>query len=1059
MALPNPPRLRGNLIADTSIRQPIFILMIMLLALVVGGLAYVNLPVNLLPDIDVPTVAVTLPYPGANAESVVDQVVRPVEDQLETLSGVKHVTANASEGAATLVIEFESTVNVNQALQDVRDKVNATLPRLPHDLKTPIYQKFDPNQQPILSVAITAGGGRSPLQLRTLVDDEIVPRLEQVSGVGAVTSSGGQIRQINVLMNGQQLAIKRLVPAQLAQALDAANASQSLGTIHTGGQDFDLRAPSMLTSPDDISLVQITGTPYRVGDVATVQDGTAEDSGYARLNGEDAVVIDVRRQSGTNLVQVVDAVRTQMTGLFARYPDLHYTIVSDQSTRVRESVDGSIEELVIAVIAAMLVVLLFFRDLRNTLVTVIGLPVILIASFAAMAAFGITLNLISLLALSVSVGLVIDDAIVVRENIFRHMERGESPMVAASRGTAQVALSVLAMTLTLIAVFLPVAFTGGVTGIIFKAFGITAASAMALSLIEAFTLAPMLSARLFKGRAVPVAPAGGRPRSAAAELLAEAGEDPGRLGRFYARVLGWGLRHRLVVVGVAVLVFVASAWVAGQLKFAFIPALDSHDFVVAFELPPGSPLSATDAAARQVEAILRRDPDVIAVQASVGGETSPERASFHVLLQPHALSLPVETRLRPQLAFLPNLAVTTPSIAAPSTGITARDVQLSVQTTRPLNEIVPQVQQLLALAHSQPVLTDIDLTYKPGRPEINVQADPAKAGAYGYTNRDLTQSVRALINGTVATTLHQNGQDVDVVIRLPADQRNSVASVEAIEVPTAAGNVPLTSLARVTLDSGPTVLRRYDRQNQVLIGANVQGANANAEIKQLQAGIDALHLPADVTTRFVGSQQMLNEGFTSLILAMGLSVLFVYMVLASQFGSLWRPLVIMLAMPFSFIGAFLALLISGIDLSVIGMIGLIMLLGLVVKNSILLIDFTGRLQSSGLPTAEALVRAGGIRLRPILMTTTALIGGALPSVIGLGAGVEIRRPLAVVIIGGLITSLVLTLLVVPVVYSLVDAGLARLGRRRSVPAPVTPTPAAPPRPANPAPTITPQENA
>ncbi|HMA36509.1 MAG TPA: efflux RND transporter permease subunit, partial [Chloroflexia bacterium] len=525
MTILPPPRLRGNPIADTAIRQPIFILMLMMLALVVGGVAYTTLPVNLLPDIDVPTVAVTLPYPGANAESVVDQVVRPVEDQVATLSGVKHVTSTASEGAATLVIEFENSTNVNQALQDVRDKVNATLPRLPRDLKTPIYQKFDPNQQPILSVAIT-GAGRSPLQLRTLVDNEIVPRLEQVSGVGAVTSSGGQVRQINVLMDGQQLAVKRLVPAQIAQAIDAANASQSLGTIHTGSQDFDLRAPSMLATPADIGQVQITGTPYRVGDVATVEDGVAETSGYARLNGQDAVVVDVRRQSGTNLVQVVDAARTQLTDLFARYPDLHYAVVSDQSTRVRESVDGSIEELILAVFAAMLVVLLFFRDLRNTLVTVSGLPIILIASFAAMAAFGITLNLISLLALSVSVGLVIDDAIVVRENIFRHMERGESPMPAASRGTAQVALSVLAMTLTLIAVFLPVAFTGGVTGIIFKAFGLTVASAMALSLVEAFTLAPMLSAHLFKGRPGAATAAAARPRSAQADLLAEAAEDP-----------------------------------------------------------------------------------------------------------------------------------------------------------------------------------------------------------------------------------------------------------------------------------------------------------------------------------------------------------------------------------------------------------------------------------------------------------------------------------------------------------------------------------------------------
>src|SRR6266540_1441098 len=533
MTTPPEPKLRGNAIADTSIRQPIFILMLMLLAIVIGGLAYTTLPVNLTPDIDLPTISVVIPYPGAGPESMADQVARPVEDQLKTLSGVRHITSSSIEGATSLVIEFESNVNINQAMQDVRDKVNATLPTLPRDVKDPIYQKFDFNQQPILTVAITSQNGRSPLELRTLIDDEIVPRLQQAGGVGSVTVNGGQLRQINVWMDLNQLSARSILPAQISQAIDDANANQGLGTIHTGQQDIGVRAPSMLQQPADIARVQITGTPYRVSDVASVEDGVAEDTSYARLNGKDTVVIDIRRQSGTNIVQVADAVEAQMQSIFSGYPDLRYSVVRDQSTIVRQSVSGSIEELIVACVAALLVVLLFFRDLRNTLTTVAGLPVIIIASFAAMRAFGVTLNVISLLSLSISVGLVIDDAIVVRENIFRHIERGEAPMAAASRGTAQVALSVLAMTLTMIAVFLPVTFTSGVTGIIFKAFGITVASAMAISLIEAFTLGPMLSARLFKPKPVDVQQAhtAVQALSAQQELLAEANEDPGLLGR------------------------------------------------------------------------------------------------------------------------------------------------------------------------------------------------------------------------------------------------------------------------------------------------------------------------------------------------------------------------------------------------------------------------------------------------------------------------------------------------------------------------------------------------
>jgi hydrophobic/amphiphilic exporter-1 (mainly G- bacteria), HAE1 family len=1036
MTAPPEPKLHGNLIADTAIRQPIFILMLMLLAIVIGGLAYTTLPVNLIPDIDLPTISVVIPYPGAGPESMADQVTKPVEDQLKTLSGVRHITSSSIEGRATLVIEFESSINANQAMQDVRDKVNATIPVLPRDVGDPIYQKSDPNQQPILSVAIVSQGQRSPLELRTLVDDEIVPRLQQASGVGSVTVSGGQVRQINVWMDLNQLSARRILPGQISQAIDDANANQGLGTIHTGNADIGVRAPSMLQRPSDIGRVQITGTPYRISDIAAVEDGVAEDTSYARLNGRDTVVIDIRRQSGTNIVQVADAAEAQMRSVFASYPDLHYTVVRDQSTIVRQSVNGSIEELIIASVAALLVVLLFFRDLRNTLTTVAGLPVIIIATFAAMRAFGITLNVISLLSLSISVGLVIDDAIVVRENIFRHLERGETPMVAASRGTAQVALSVLAMTLTMIAVFVPVTFTSGMSGIIFKAFGITVASAMAISLIEAFTLAPMLSAHLFRQKHGdrPHAPAAPQELTADQELLAEANEDPGPLGRFYGRILRWSLRRRALVVVLAAAVLGASGWAATGLKFAFFPHVDQHQFSIAFELPPGSPLGETDKLARQAEAVLMHDPAVAAVQTTVGGAGTPEKGVFWVLLREGQSTIPTQERLRPQLAFLPTLAIAKPSVQGPNTDITGRDVQLSVQTTRPLSEIQPQIQELLALAQQHAALTDIDITSKPGKPEVHVQLDPAKAGDFGYTNRTIARSVRALINGDTATSFRQNGSDTDVVVRLPAGQRASLDTIRTIDVPTTSGSVPLTAIAHVEVASSPTTIRRYDRLNQILIGANVRGRNTNEVVQELQARIAQINLPQDITTSFVGDQQQQNEGFAALLLALALSVLFVYMVLAAQFGSLSQPLVIMLAMPFSVIGAFLALLLTGLDLSLLSMIGLIMLMGLVVKNSILLIDFTKRLQQLGMDKHTALERAGMLRIRPILMTTIALAGGAIPSAIGIGEGAELRRPLSVVVIGGVLTSLVLTLLVVPTAFSLLEgfnAWLSRLFRRPS----------------------------
>lgn len=1051
-------QLDGVAIADTSIRQPVFITMLMLLTIVIGSLAYVNLPVNLLPDFSIPIVAVVVSYPGAGPDSVAEQVSKPIEDTINTINGVKHITSNSSEGVAQIIVEFETEVNVDRAEQDVREKVNAVLPRLPRDVRDPTFLKFDPNDAPIITMAV-ASQSRSPLELRQLVDDEIVPRIQQVEGVGSVDVNGGQVRQINVQMDLDKLKAYAILPVQLTNVIRDANTDFGLGSINAGERDINLRAPSLLQTPEDIARIRITGTPFRVGDVATIEDGVAEVQSYARLDGRDAITLAIRKQSGTNTVAVADNVRAQIEDLFGARPDLIYFIPQDQSEAVRSSTESAIEELLMAALAALLVVFVFFRDPRNTLVTIAGLPIILIGTFAALQFFGLSINLITLLALSLSVGLVIDDAIVVRENIFRHMERGESPRVASSRGTAQVSLSVLAMTLTIIAVFLPVTFSTGITGIIFKSFGITVASAMAISLVEAFTFAPMLSAYLFKQRAKPHGaaphPAQDKPLSDADEALEEMSEDPGWMGRIYGRILHWSLVktwHRFAVVGVAIAVLVVSGLVATQLKFQFFPAQDTHEFNMGFQLPPGTPLAQTDELARRAEAILLDDPVIEAVQTTVGGAGSAEKASFFVKLKGTTPTLETQNRLRPELDFLPGLVFGQPSFQGSGTDVTNRPLQVSIQTTRPVNDLIPVLQTLQSEAQTIPGLADIDSTFKPGKPELRFYADPAKIGDLGITNDNIASSVRALIDGDRATVFRQNGQDVDVVVRLRPGDRASADDIRAISVPTQAGNVPLSSLVTVELATSPTTIRRYDRLNQVLIGANVVDRNLLEVQRDIEQRINEVkpslptELANDITISFTGQTQQTQEGFGTLLVAMGLSVLFVYMVLASQFGSFLQPLVIMLAMPFSFIGAFIALLLTGIELDITGMIGLIMLLGLVTKNSILLVDFTNRLRRAGLDKHLALERSGAIRLRPILMTTSALVVGALPVALGIhvfgsGEGTEFRRGLAIVLIGGLLTSMFLTLLVVPVAYSLLDSATTRLKglfRRRQPAARETP---------------------
>ncbi|MBK9712429.1 MAG: efflux RND transporter permease subunit [Kouleothrix sp.] len=1036
MAGSSKEKLNGMIISDTSIRQPVFITMIMLLTLVIGLLSYTSLPVNLLPDISIPTIAVVVSYPGAGPESVADQVAKPIENTLNTLNGVKHITSNSSEGVTQIIAEFDTSVDVNKAEQDVREKVNAIRPQLPTDVRDPNYFKFDPNDLPILTIAVSAEGSRSPLELHKLIDDDIAPQLQRVTGVGSVTVNGGQLRQINVQMDLSKLKAWQILPVQITRAIQTANSTLGLGSITVGNQDISLRAPSMIQTPQDIARIQITGTPYRVGDVAAIEDGVAEATSYARLDGADAITISIRKQSGSNTIQVADDVKAAIQTIFAAQPDLKYFIPSDQSTFIRQSTNSAIEELLIASLAAMVIVLLFFRDIRNTLVTVAGLPVIMIGTFAALKLFGLTINLMTLLAMSLSVGLVIDDAIVVRENVFRHMERGQSPRIASSRGTAEVALSVLAMSLTIIAVFLPVTFTSGITGIIFRSFGLTVASAMAISLIEAFTLAPMLSAFFFKQKLSTSHHAADVAGSEHDSLLDEASEDPGALGRLYERLLAWSLRHRMAVVAIAVVVLLLSGLVASTLKVSFFPSQDSGQFTIGFDMTPGTPMAQTDEVARRAEAVLKSDPAIEAVLTSVGGVGNSEHGEFSIKLHEGTKTQSAEDRLRAQLDFLPKLAFSQASFGPSSTGVTGRQLQISVQTTRPVSEIVPQLQQLQTQTQGIVGLVDIDTTYKPGKPELQFHVDPAKIGDLGVTNDDIANSVRALISGSRATTYREpNGDDTDVVVRLKPGDRAGVDSIRSISVPTRAGSVPLSSLVRVELASGPTTVRRYDRQNQILIGANVVGRNVNEVQQEIAGKLQGSNLPSDLNITFTGSIQQQQQGFGTLLIAMALSVLFVYMVLASQFGSFLQPLVIMLAMPFSFIGAFLALRLTGFDLDIIGMIGLIMLLGLVVKNSILLVDFANRLRDAGMEKHAALEHAGAVRLRPILMTTLALVAGSIPVAIGIGEGSEFRRSLSIVLIGGLLTSMVLTLLVVPTAYSLLDSVTQRsLGLLRRKPA-------------------------
>jgi HAE1 family hydrophobic/amphiphilic exporter-1 len=1012
-------------IANISIRQPVFIAMLMLALIVVGFVGYSRLPVDLIPNINAPYIAVTTIYPGASPDEIQTAISEPLEEALGSLNGVKNVTSSSGENVSQILVEFNLEVSAARAAEDVREKVAGVRGSFPTDAQDPIIQRFDPSSMPVLTFAVVDQTGKMPSdELRRLVEDKIKPRMDRLDGVADVSISGGLIRQIQINLNLDEMRVRRIAPQQVVGAIQTENLNIPGGSITNSNQDVLVRTPGNFQSIDEIGKIIISnprGVPTYLKDIAQVKDGFAEVTTYSRLNGKDTIAVSIIKQSGTNTVRIADEVKTELKSVQRDYPDLSLTLASDQSTFIKSSTEDSITDLILGGLFAALVVLFFFRDLRNTLVTVVGLPVILIGTFAAMNALGLGLNMITLMALSLAVGLVIDDAIVVRENIFRHMERGETPKEAAARGTNEVSLAVLAMTLTVLSVFLPVAFATGIIGIFFREFGLVIASAVAISLFEAFTLAPMLSAYFFKQRTPKPGHAG------------EAGmtSNLGWLDRNYRRLLGWTLEHKKISALIGLVVFLSIFGLAMFVEMAFLPTIDSDTFSMGIQLAPGTPLAQTDALARQVEQRLQDVPDAQDVFVSVGSSSAPERATFTVKMKESGLLSNAEPDIRKRFMDLPGLSFAFgTSMGGGGTGVTGRTIQLNVNTTGSLDELGPASQDVMKAIADVPGLVDLDRSSQPGKPELHVDVDRQRASRVGLSTAAVGATVRTLLNGQTASRYREKGRAADIVVRLRPEDRSRLDDILSLSLTSTTGQiVPLRNVASISSSTGPTVIRRLNRQPQVVVGANYVGRTEGAVMNDIRARLARLSLPPSVTISFGGMTEMMTEAFNSLLFSLFLSIVFVYMVLASQFGSFTQPFVLMLALPLSIIGAFLALLIVHFSFDMTAMIGIILLMGLVTKNSILLIDFANRLRDQGMSRDEALLTAGPIRLRPILMTTLSLILGMTPVALGLGAGGSFRAPMAVAVIGGLITSTLLTLVLVPVAYSIMDILLGRLGAR------------------------------
>ncbi|MDD8025089.1 MAG: efflux RND transporter permease subunit [Acidobacteriota bacterium] len=1021
-------------IADVSIKQPVFITMVVLALAVVGALSYTRLGVDLMPDISLPYVAVTVANPGVGPEEMETQVSKPIEDALSAINGIDKITSTSSEGVSMILASFVLEKDAQLASTEVREKVAAIRASLPREIIEPVINKFDPSASPVISFAINSRDGRLSLpEVRTLVDETIKVEIQQVEGVGGVDLIGGREREVQVEVDLDKLAALGLSISQVTQAIKSENLNLPAGRITGRSEDFLIRTKAEfadLSEMLDVAVANVAGNPVFLKDVAAIKDGFKTKRTISRINGRECVSLTVQKQSGTNTVKVADKVNKLMAGVRAENPGLDIRTTTDSSVQIKNSRDEVIRSLILGILLAGLVVLFSFGDLRSTLITVAGLPVCLIAAFAVMALFGFTVNVITLLALSLSIGLLIDDAIVVRENIFRHMNKlGQDPMTAASTGTSEVGLAVTATTLTIVAVFLPVAFTTGIAGKFFRAFGITVAAAVLVSLLEAFTFAPMLSARFFKKKS---GRGGGAAESRGLERLAA--RVYGKLGDGYRPILVWTLRHRKTTILLTTAVFAVSLYLFSVVGMGGYPSGEKNEFNLQVSTASGSALDQTDRIVRSLEAVLKAQPEVGDVAVVVGStDGSSDTATVNVKLNiPVNEAAAYRDRLRPLLAEVPGAAITFQEASSLGGAAFAAAQRLPIQINlkgtdlADLNLAGERVRQALQGVSG---LVDVNSDNRPPKPEIQIQIDRLRAARLGTGTAQVAAVMRSIVDGDLASKFRQGERLIDIRVRAAEGIRNDVASLGRVYVPLMrGGTISLDQVASLRTVNGPSQIRRSNRTRQIMIGANILKGSPLNEIKaKVNAALAGIDIPKGVTYEFGGQVEQTSKMFASLGLAMALAIVFIYMILASQFGSFLQPIVIMLALPLSLIGAVLALLLAGKIFDMVAFIGLIMLMGLVTKNSILLVDYTNVLRRRGMKRFEAIVEAGSTRLRPILMTTLAMILGMIPVAAGIGTSSSFRAGIGYTIIGGLISSTVLTLVVVPVVYAIVDdiSGLFR----------------------------------
>jgi HAE1 family hydrophobic/amphiphilic exporter-1 len=1017
-------------LASISVRRPVFASVLILTLTVIGAFAFTRLGLDRFPKVDFPTVVVTTRLPGAAPEEVETEISDKIEEAVNTISGIDELRSTSSEGVSTVVISFLLEKDADIAAQEVRDRVNRVIPLLPKTVDQPTVEKFDPDAAPVLTLAVSAS---KPIRDITEYADKTLRRqLESVNGVGQVLVVGGRQRQVNVWLDAARLQAYNLTVTDVSRALQAQNAEIPGGRVEAGSQAMTLRTRGRVETVQefgDIVVKQTDGHPILLRDVATVEDGMAEATTKANVSGAPTVLLTIRRQSGTNTVQVVDAVKERLSDLKAVTPaGYDIRVVRDQSEFIKASIDTVEEHLIVGSVLAALVVLVFLWNWRSTVIAAIAIPTSIIATFGLIWYEGFTLNSMTMLALTLAVGIVIDDAIVVLENIYRFVEeKGRPPFQAAVEATREIGLAVLATTLSLIAIFVPVGFMGGIVGRFMKSFGLTMAFAIMVSLLVSFTLTPMLSARWIKMR----------PRREDTDGN-EIHEESSKESRFfrpldhaYARVLSWALAHRAVVAGIAVLVLLSSAPLFKIANKNFLPTDDQSEFEVGLRAPEGASLDATELVTNRIAAQVRQLPEVDYTLVTTADDPAQTQnsATLYVRLKPlekrrrdqFAVMDDVRTKVLPQFASANLRTGVRPVATFGGGGNQNADIQLTLNGPD-LGKLERYATAVGDAARKQPGVVDVDTSLNTGKPELSVHLDRLKASDLGVQVADAAEALRLLVGGDEVTTYNEGGEQYEVHVRALQTERDSAGTIGQLTVPSSRiGSVPLENIADLTAGTAPSAIDRLNRQRQVTVFAGLQpGVSQTPAMDAMSRAADALNMGPGYSTRFAGRSRELGRAAQNFVIAFVLSLVFMYLILAAQFESWLHPITILLSLPLTLPFALISIIVSGQSLNIFSALGLLVLFGVVKKNSILQIDHANQLRERGMERDIAILQASRDRLRPILMTTFAFVAGMIPLVLSSGIGSGTNRALGFVIIGGQSLVLILSLVVTPVAYSLFD---------------------------------------